>query len=547
MWFSGQGTDQIPTIYDEEDLSWQHWFSDESSSEMTANTRPDRDYGVSLSDLTSELLEEAMHRPYDFVQRRYAFFVTGSAGIGKTLWLHFVLVERLLRNLPTLLQFEHKRIYYFSKDGASIIFPEDNPKDRQLVAEMKQDVWYLFHSNEFNLSPSYAVLASDLPVIQVGLPLCKHFRWHRKITPTCIFWVMKPTTSSEVLQMRSIQDTSLWPDALTITDAMVSSFCSLYGPSARNVFKYAKNPDAYRELLKQRLTRLDRVKRFESLISHAQWFRFGFVQQQDMEGLKMIVGVYPGPSRDDIRVNVLTMEIFQMIVKALGWEWDVRLISTYLSFREESGSVGVAGYMLESSVRRALMCGGQWKGRLMHHSKLNDNTYTDDPAEAPAETLGDQVQPHLTSAPKPDSSGVVWLRVGPGVSVAPTEDPYFMPVPAPSLLDSATADSLSFGNLSFQPTLISPTSHAQYPGFTSLIVDPGKKVITIFQCTRWPKLGPGTIFDKLAVKLCQGQGYSIFYVFATDGAPRTPFVKVPTFPPAIDKYIEKKVHVCIGG
>ena len=66
-------------MYDEEDLSWQHWFFDGTLGGM-AIAGTDGDGGVSLSDLNSEALGEEIHLPPQ--RGRRAFSVTGIAGIG---------------------------------------------------------------------------------------------------------------------------------------------------------------------------------------------------------------------------------------------------------------------------------------------------------------------------------------------------------------------------------------------------------------------------------------------------------------------------------
>ncbi|RXW19225.1 hypothetical protein EST38_g6620 [Candolleomyces aberdarensis] len=481
-WTSGQAPEQLPTVYDEEDWTWQHWFFDEASPERMSFARLDKDHGVSLRDLDSKALGEVMQLPCDPSGWRRAFSVTGIDG--KSLWLYFVLVERLLRNLPTLFQFEPNRILYFSNAGLIMISPDNNLEDAIFVGEMNPD--------------------------------------------TC----------------RDIQDTSLWPDLLTITDSMVSNFCSRYGPSPRNLFKYGKNPEQYRELLGEMLKRLDGMRSFESLMLLAARFRVSRTESLQ-EMTRMIVGVFPGPTRDDVRANLQTKEIFEMVVNALGPRWDRRSKRIYSFFREKSCLTGAAGYILERALHKALLRGGQWKGTLMHCSKSDKNTYTDDPAEKPQPALDEDSTPgdqSSTSASQFASSPPVWLRVGPGVSVDSAEDPHFTPVPLSSIRLVSTDDSEFLVRKTYcQPTIIIPTSWAQDP---ALIVDPVEKVIMVFQCTLSNKLG--TLLCKLAVELCQAQGYSIRYVFVTDCdglRVRTQFVKVPAFPQAIDKYVARKVHV----
>ncbi|KAF6750792.1 hypothetical protein DFP72DRAFT_817259 [Ephemerocybe angulata] len=116
--------------------------------------------------------------------------VTGEEGIGKSIFLLYLLLHRLEQKLPTAIQFAADRYTIFDEKGASsVLSGEDLGEDERL-----SKCWALTDSNMNLTTPSGSFLSTPEFLIQMALPGSQ--RWVKQ-TSACVI-VSKPPSSFEI-------------------------------------------------------------------------------------------------------------------------------------------------------------------------------------------------------------------------------------------------------------------------------------------------------------------------------------------------------------
>ncbi|KAK7047396.1 hypothetical protein VNI00_006627 [Paramarasmius palmivorus] len=401
--------------------------------------------------------------------RHQVFFVTGSSGIGKTLWLYFVLIERLLLNLPTYFQTNHNYVSFWSQDGVQHLSTTD------LSTQIPQDIWYLFDSNPDSdvINPPREVQESNCRIVVAATSSPgSRFKWADKLVNTDYKWNMKPTSVREVVTMNPYQE-----EAIPIDD---ERFTELFGTCARHVFKYAQKINTYRQELQTTLRAMT-LDGFREL-----------VQLPDPNN--RIVGIYPGPTRDDPYVFIHTSEILRMVQQRFGAEWDRGVWGLFDAFRRDDDTRAVAGRILEDRIHEVLAGGGRWRGVEL--------------------AMGGE-----------NSRRQVWLSLGPGAEISTSE-----PRASEAALDvrrfrSGEEEDLTTGYYRGSQTQ------------DSFVLDVERKTMVVIQSTRQDVKKTDLEFEERWQQLRIQAGYRVYYVLiTTDDDPET-----------ISKSgYERIIHICMS-
>ncbi|KAG7094102.1 hypothetical protein E1B28_007719 [Marasmius oreades] len=291
-----------------------------------------------------------------------AFIVCGTPGIGKSHFLYYVLVERLLNRLPTCFQTASNKFSYWCERG---VF-HYAMKEFGLGFTMSNNVWFLMDSNERNVSPNAAILASGARVIQAASPWKVCLGWTEKQNTYNYMWFMKPSPLRELRRF--------WPDrkfAKILTKKEVTTFATAYGPSPRLITQYARQIDQYRSKLQSKIKRFtfDELKK---LVFHIQDLNV------DDKGIShWILGIYPGETRNQITVGFHTPQGLKLVKTACPGIWNSHVLDIYTFFNSVGQTRGTAVRLLEDILHQDLPTGGHWKATQLESNNQGPEIFTD--------------------------------------------------------------------------------------------------------------------------------------------------------------------------
>ncbi|KAG7086736.1 hypothetical protein E1B28_002669 [Marasmius oreades] len=237
LWFDGQ---EVPkTTFTQQDSYWMP-TKDEDEGEDQQMASDDEDQQMDSDDK-----RESRHMGTDdgpdwptSSEAQGAFIVCGIPGIGKSSFLYYVLVERLLANLPTCFQTEPDVFTYWCDKGVFRCKLERTETGFLIPSR----VWFLVDSNKKIEEPDTKILNTHARVIQAASPRKNRLDWTRKRSIFTYIWYMKPSPLSELLIMKQF-----WPRKPS--DEQVTKFVANYGPSARLIAGFAHATDEYGEQL----------------------------------------------------------------------------------------------------------------------------------------------------------------------------------------------------------------------------------------------------------------------------------------------------------
>ncbi|KAF8522428.1 hypothetical protein BU17DRAFT_44645 [Hysterangium stoloniferum] len=159
--------------------------------------------------------------------RRSAFLVTGQPGIGKTLFLLYLLVRRLQNQDPVALQIDANEFILFSEDGVSrhsggAYSADDIPKGAWALSDS---------SDELQLGPCGAFQSTRVHVIHTSSPSSR--RWKD--------WVKRLTARRYIMDIWSLEELRTFiVSGLDVEAGMALS--EKYGPNPRSIVSILIEP-----------------------------------------------------------------------------------------------------------------------------------------------------------------------------------------------------------------------------------------------------------------------------------------------------------------
>jgi len=145
-----------------------------------------------------------------------AVIITGQPGIGKTMFLYYILAFRLHNKQPTFFQFRKDFIILFNDSVASV--------------------------PEIFIESAYFVVIATPPHPRRWKSI-QHYR------PDIKMWFMEPFTLEELIQARSREC-----DRHKLKEQDIQAFFEKYGPSARECFGWCSDLEYYDKKIRARIT-----------------------------------------------------------------------------------------------------------------------------------------------------------------------------------------------------------------------------------------------------------------------------------------------------
>ncbi|KAL5520850.1 hypothetical protein ACEPAF_2853 [Sanghuangporus sanghuang] len=174
--------------------------------------------------------------------------VTGTPGIGKSMFLIYVLVLRLLAGKPTVFRDKLSHGFLFDATGVSIV-----SSDVLGAVSQPEGTWFLVDSGQELGSVTQDIITachtSDGFVIQSASPCTPRFAWFTKIgnrIPWKIY--MAPWSLEELIAGRDLQRHNAH-----LTGQQIKDFTKKFGSSARYVYGGANKPSSHEQLVDEKI------------------------------------------------------------------------------------------------------------------------------------------------------------------------------------------------------------------------------------------------------------------------------------------------------
>ncbi|PCH39508.1 hypothetical protein WOLCODRAFT_141292 [Wolfiporia cocos MD-104 SS10] len=295
--------------------------------------------------------------------------LVGSPGIGKSVFLTYVLALRLLAGLTTILQSDGEAVFVLNDEGVFRVPPIT--RYNQLRRYIPVGTWCLIDSNPLltEVPPLYLKLYNTCGtlILQAASSRDERIEWMKKAAaPVYTFW-MAPWSLGELITGRDLQ---IWGGQhVRPSESDLMSFSKLYGTSARQVYAYATNPGSYTKRVHKNISKLAR-KDVVNLL------RLGAAAELNDAISHEILVATPCPGdRQTFDLQIATRHLLMMILDQLDSANDQAVDMLYQLLLRDSCTRAGAGYLLEGALLVKFPNGGEWPVTAMKISMKGENTH----------------------------------------------------------------------------------------------------------------------------------------------------------------------------
>ncbi|KAL5522812.1 hypothetical protein ACEPAG_8830 [Sanghuangporus baumii] len=312
----------------------------------------------------SDILLDYLSRPL----KRDAAIVIGSAGIGKSLFLFFILALRVLAGLPTIFQSEKEHLCAITHDG---VFRIDYPISFEPLQDyIPKGSWSLVDSGDVPGAPYQLVKASTLFsgfILQVTSPRKDRLEWSKKMHQAVKRCYMTPWTPEELIQARDLQ---VWHAGFQRpSEQALLDFCRMFGCSARHVYGNTAESTNYRIRVSEEITAL--TTDIRTALYKRDFLVF------DKEIPELIMTAAPDPSnRARLTLFIASEYLTDQILARLKVTDQRATAHLYRLFMKNPYTRLHTGYLLERLAFESFSQGGQWEMTVMQKDDPGaENTY----------------------------------------------------------------------------------------------------------------------------------------------------------------------------
>ncbi|KAF9220715.1 hypothetical protein BS17DRAFT_882338 [Gyrodon lividus] len=188
------------------------------------------------------------------VVRQFLFVVSGSPGIGQSMFLHLPLGLRLNARIPTLLQLYPENAYLFIEHGVYILEGKGlSITAAQSLRKLVPNVWCLVDSDADMAIPSMFVRRTNFTIVQAPSPRTERTKWPKKIDAPTSILCMGPFTLEEAIIVHQFR----LPTGETPTRRELQRWYQRYTPSVRTAYDHARSPSDYEDNLRAKLVNIN--------------------------------------------------------------------------------------------------------------------------------------------------------------------------------------------------------------------------------------------------------------------------------------------------
>ncbi|KAK0431672.1 hypothetical protein EV421DRAFT_1926021 [Armillaria borealis] len=287
----------------------------------------DVDNQVENIDRTDEQAPAEYPNPFQGVEstpKVKGFIITGHPGIGKSIFLYYVLVLRLQASKPTILVTHPDKVTVFLRHGVYSILMTDF---EEVIPAIPTTAWCLVDTNESLETVPAPISGTPFFILQAALPKRKHLQWANK-TIGILQYVMKPFSLSELIigYENPISSSTSLSDfdpirrdrsldvSETPSEKSLQEYYRQYTPSARFAYQHAGNLDKYTNFVRSLFGQLT-VDRMEKLVG-------AFPLNVDSAGEQILyhiltVTVEAGGQRSVPKIDISSHHLRQLIIEQL--------------------------------------------------------------------------------------------------------------------------------------------------------------------------------------------------------------------------------------
>ncbi|KAI0296173.1 hypothetical protein BC826DRAFT_245614 [Russula brevipes] len=251
--------------------------------------------------------------------------IAGHPGIGKTMFLCYLLALRLRNKQATFFQYTPDVVILFDSLGVTLLPPND-----EADTSAPKGSWALIDSNTEVKSVPPIFTGTQCPYFVVVAASPRRERWRslRHNRPDIKVWYMEPFTLEELIQARELSEAKL-------SERNIKVFFEKYGPSARECF-LCVDPNDYDMWIRGLVSGIswDTLTKAITLVSGASFD----------EGPHRIILVAPDPEDHfSPQVTIATKYINQLL-----WDQDAKALwrnhrQLYRSLRLLPDGTGLTG------------------------------------------------------------------------------------------------------------------------------------------------------------------------------------------------------------
>ncbi|EJD01374.1 uncharacterized protein FOMMEDRAFT_21766 [Fomitiporia mediterranea MF3/22] len=228
--------------------------------------------------------------------------VTGTPGIGKTLFLLYVLALRLLARQTTVLQFQPNEFLIFEDAGVFYC-----TKMYDGLRFLPQHTWFLVDSNRDNKEPPTSFLnacvSCSRKLIMAAPPRKDRLTFRDKYGNFKLLW-MQCCLKEEVIVIRGCQKGKGF-----LTEHQLGYFFDEFGPNVRSAYEHSTDPDDYREEIKAKLSGMNG----ESLRTMVRNLSAGYFETEFSH--KILIAEPSDESRRDFRVEFASKSVAKLVLE----------------------------------------------------------------------------------------------------------------------------------------------------------------------------------------------------------------------------------------
>ena len=388
---------------------------------------------------------------------------TSSLIVGKTVFLHVLLVLRLQARLPTIYQSRDSYLYYFNEDGVFVTILAPGLIATRFQSHFHPSTWCLIDSNQSVGGVPVFIQDLNLFIVQASSPSPHSFEWVDKATSLVLRYFLKSWTLSELfvgyVTCTLISESFVIPlsrmlQRTVYTEAQIEYFSNRYGTSARSVYTNASSPLDYEKTLLRKLGTITYEKLDNLFRQSATLDLSGPVSHQ-------LVLISPGATRKDFEASFPTRYLYEKLRDSLSDHKLEAVARLYDMYVRVPNTRGTAGPLLEDAVNDVFPRGGEWNLVSMTKSNRTGTKFIHWKAPTGATT------------PRYLHFG----HMGHCIAICTQPNPVgtvYEPLPLISFLPGA--------QLSLKDGFYCPTSRCQET-FDAFVYESGSKLATVFQVT----------------------------------------------------------------
>ncbi|KAF8646920.1 hypothetical protein AX16_007012 [Volvariella volvacea WC 439] len=302
--------------------------------------------------------------------RPTAFVMTGSPGIGKSIWLFFVLILRLHAKLPTVYQVSASRLWFFSHDGVSSSSSTSEGAVTDFATYVGRDprdvwlnpfyIWGLVDSNQQLRTVSSKFSLKTVFAIQTPSPRNERMERLKKWSSRHQIFIMKLWSVAELICGRQLSSDQ--PSEFSLVE-----FYRLYGASARDAYMHATDVQAYDKHLMGALQSLNKST-IDTIVNSASALHF-------YDTSHYILSLSPGATRGEPSVNFTSTHVKSLLVGVLQSKIANAAAFLYSVFLYNVYARTAAGSILDMAIHDILRAGGCWPLSDLKKSVGPSNTF----------------------------------------------------------------------------------------------------------------------------------------------------------------------------